>query len=294
MSRDAKGKGTPIAYTTVKVSMDPASRFAGFKPRENFGRPLFLAGIQYMGVNRLEKEFMGGTDCCETHLLHVTIEGELECRAGKKPLYIGPGDMLMAPARGPHWLRLAKAPATVVWFHLWQKPCWEFLLDVERHVQKVLNPTMLLQAAQAILYCAQGEDPLAGKLMTHYAEILLLCLSRELDLLQNPTERALQQRLQHVFNTVREHPAHSWSLDELARRMSLSPHSLSRLCKKHTGVTPMRKVAMIRMSIAEQLLQGTDLTLADIASRVGYKTEYAFSDAFMRVTAQRPGATRRI
>ncbi len=58
------------------------------------------------------------------------------------------------------------------------------------------------------------------------------------------------------------------------------------------GVTPMRKVTMIRMDLARQLLITSDLSLADIAGRGGYSSEYAFSDAFKRIHGKRPGAVR--
>jgi len=59
------------------------------------------------------------------------------------------------------------------------------------------------------------------------------------------------------------------------------------------GVSSREKVAALRIEAAQHLLRMTTRTLADIAAQVGYGTEYAFSDAFKRVTGCRPGALRR-
>ncbi len=41
------------------------------------------------------------------------------------------------------------------------------------------------------------------------------------------------------------------------------------------------------------MLAMTTLPLSVIAAQVGYRTEFAFSDAFKRLTGIRPGALRR-
>jgi AraC-like DNA-binding protein len=273
--------------------MDPACRVEAFGPSHDFGASLCQAGIQGLGIDRLEGDFYGGSDCCETHHLHATVDGLLECQADNDPLQVRAGEMLVAPARGPHRLVSRQSPTTAVWVHLCQSPRWDFLLDSGRHVQKVLNLSMLLHTVEAILQCSSEAEPYGRQLLPHYSEILLICLTRELDMLHNPAERAVQQRLLQVWNNVRDDPNYPWSVDEMARRAGVSVHYLPEICKKLTGVTPMHKVAIIRMEIARHLLLATNMTLGEIAARVGYRTEYAFSDAFKRVTSLRPGAVRR-
>jgi transcriptional regulator GlxA family with amidase domain len=47
------------------------------------------------------------------------------------------------------------------------------------------------------------------------------------------------------------------------------------------------------MQEAEDLLTGTDLSVAQIAARLGYTSDVAFRKAFRKVTGASPGKVRR-
>jgi len=49
-----------------------------------------------------------------------------------------------------------------------------------------------------------------------------------------------------------------------------------------TGQPPLTYLTWWRMTTAARLLQNTDAPLEEIAGRVGYSTEFAFSKAFKR------------
>ena len=54
-------------------------------------------------------------------------------------------------------------------------------------------------------------------------------------------------------------------------------------------LSPMPHLARRRMVVAAELLLATDATLADIAGRVGYQSEFAFGRAFKRHHRVAPG-----
>lgn len=286
-------KETQANYRPVRVTADPACRIEAFDPSRDLAKPLFEAGLGRMGINRLRGHFSAGSDCCETHLLHATISGEIVCEAGDKPLRIRKGEMLIAPARGPHRLRMTKQPCTVAWIHIRQTPQWEFLQAMGRHVQRLIDPEGFRRVMEAILRASRAEERSGAELLHHYAEILLILLSRELEHQHSPTDREVQIRLQQLWDVVRDDPASKWSLPVMAKRVGISRGYLPGICRRLFGVTPMQKVTFIRMEKAQDLLRMTSLTLSEVAGRVGYQTEFAFSDAFERVNRCRPGAFRR-
>jgi AraC-like DNA-binding protein len=59
------------------------------------------------------------------------------------------------------------------------------------------------------------------------------------------------------------------------------------------GEPPLAYVTRWRMQKAAGLLRQSSATLADIAERVGYDSEAAFSKAFKRAVGTAPGAYRR-
>ena len=54
----------------------------------------------------------------------------------------------------------------------------------------------------------------------------------------------------------------------------------------------MRYIARWRMQTAVTWLQEEDLTLSELAARLGYQSEAAFSRAFNRVMGRAPGSVR--
>ena len=72
-------------------------------------------------------------------------------------------------------------------------------------------------------------------------------------------------------------PAKHWSLEELAGIIHLSPSYFCRRYKQLTGITPMQELKRLRIRVALNLIQGTDLPLKVIASRCGFSNAYHFS-----------------
>jgi transcriptional regulator GlxA family with amidase domain len=84
------------------------------------------------------------------------------------------------------------------------------------------------------------------------------------------------------------------SLDSLATSAGMSRSAFALRFKKRLGLSPIEYLAKWRMYRASELLQGEGLSLGQVASRVGYESEIAFSRAFKREFAVSPGAYRRL
>lgn len=88
-------------------------------------------------------------------------------------------------------------------------------------------------------------------------------------------------------------PEHDWSVAALASRAAVSRSLLDRRFRLVLGRSPIRYLTEWRMHVASDLLATTDLTVFQIARRVGYESEEAFSRAFKRVTTLPPSTWRR-
>lgn len=76
---------------------------------------------------------------------------------------------------------------------------------------------------------------------------------------------------------LRAHRAENISRDKLAALFHLSPGSLSRLAKQHTGMEFSKLRLLYRLELADELLRSTDLTTEEIAARCGFKyTSYFY------------------
>jgi AraC-like DNA-binding protein len=102
------------------------------------------------------------------------------------------------------------------------------------------------------------------------------------------TEPVLGKALSLLHQT----PERPWQLTELANACGVSRTSLGDYFKQVLGVAPMQYLTEWRMhKVREQLLVG-DESIARIAGRVGYASEWSFSKAYKRVFDEGPGATR--
>lgn len=87
-------------------------------------------------------------------------------------------------------------------------------------------------------------------------------------------------------------PELDWSVAELASRVAVSRSLLDQRFRQLLGRPPIRYLTEWRMHLAANLLATTDLTVFQIARRVGYESEEAFSRAFKRSTDIPPTAWR--
>lgn len=96
-----------------------------------------------------------------------------------------------------------------------------------------------------------------------------------------------------ALSVLHERPAQGWTLDELAREIGMSRSMLAERFAHFVGIPPMQYLAQWRMQLAATLLSGTSLNLAEIAERVGYGSETAFSRAYKRQVGVAPADWRR-
>jgi len=112
-----------------------------------------------------------------------------------------------------------------------------------------------------------------------------------------PTEPAWlglrHDSVRRVLTQIHDRPAHDWSLEELARAGGMSRSVLSERFTEALGVPPMQYVSQRRMRLAAGLLASTSLSLAEIATRVGYGSEAALSRAYKRCVGVPPAEWRR-
>ena len=87
-------------------------------------------------------------------------------------------------------------------------------------------------------------------------------------------------------------PAAPWTIDALAREVSLSRATLTRRFTNLVGEAPLTYLTRWRMDLAAQHLRETGDAVSSIAHSVGYTSEFAFSRAFARLRGVAPGRYR--
>jgi AraC-like DNA-binding protein len=94
-----------------------------------------------------------------------------------------------------------------------------------------------------------------------------------------------------ALTLLHDRPAEAWSLDSLAKAVGTSRSILAERFHAYVGTPPMHYLARWRMQLAATWL-ASNLALAEVAERVGYGSEAAFSRAFKRLVGVAPSAWR--
>ncbi|MEV0275652.1 AraC family transcriptional regulator [Streptomyces sp. NPDC050610] len=99
--------------------------------------------------------------------------------------------------------------------------------------------------------------------------------------------------VRHGIAVMRERLSHPLTLAEVAAEVNLSVYHFIRVFREATGETPHRYLTRLRIERARRLLDGTGLTIGEIAGRCGFAGPGSLSAAFLAHVGVRPSAYRR-
>jgi AraC-like DNA-binding protein len=95
-----------------------------------------------------------------------------------------------------------------------------------------------------------------------------------------------------ALEAVHTAPSQPWTVADLAGEAGVSRALLAKRFNEVMGEPPLTYLTEWRMELAEELLADPDLTVAQVARRVGYADQFGFSNAFKRRKGKSPTAFR--
>ncbi len=96
-----------------------------------------------------------------------------------------------------------------------------------------------------------------------------------------------------ALHALHRDPALPWTVETLGTRAGLSRAAFSRRFTTLVGRPPLTYLTWWRMATAARMLRESDASLGDVATRTGYASEFAFTNAFKREYGTAPGRYRR-
>ena len=126
-----------------------------------------------------------------------------------------------------------------------------------------------------------------------FSEMLRLYLEERADTALTGWLAALRDPVVgQAMSLLHTDPAHAWTVAELAQAVTVSRTVLVDGFVRLLGRPPIRYLTEWRLNLATGLLRTSDLGVGEIALRVGYTSEEAFSRAFKRAFGQAPAHWR--
>lgn len=162
------------------------------------------------------------------------------------------------------------------------------LLPAVVHVQE---STRLSQLVRMVSEESADQKPGREFMLSRLVELLLI------EAMRSTTARRAapgllrglgDERLACALKQMHDHIDRSWTVAQLAKVAALSRSAFFERFTRMVGVAPMEYLLAWRMEIAKELLRGKDLTVAQVAERVGYGSSSTFSVAFSRRIGQPP------
>jgi AraC-like DNA-binding protein len=156
-----------------------------------------------------------------------------------------------------------------------------------------LQSTLRLVAAEAQALRAGSEA-----VITRLADVLVLEIIRTW-VAHAPAERvgwlgALRDRqIGLALSLIQRDPTRRWTVASLANAIGMSRSAFAARFTELVGKPVMHYVTQWKMHAAHLSLRQESASVGELAQRLGYSTEAAFSRAFKRVTGLSPGAVKR-
>ena len=156
-----------------------------------------------------------------------------------------------------------------------------------------IQSTVRLMAVEARELRPGGET-----VITRLADVLVIQAIRSW-IEQDPAARsgwlgALRDpQVGRAITLIHRDPARAWTVESLATEVAMSRSAFAARFAELLGEPPMRYVARWRMHVALAWLKEDNAALGELALRLGYQSEAAFSRAFKRLLGVSPGAVRR-
>ncbi len=157
-----------------------------------------------------------------------------------------------------------------------------------------------LQGTLAVL-AAEAREPRPGgeAVITRLADVLVIQALRAW-LETDPGARtgwlgALRdEQIGRAIGLIHRDPARDWTVASLAHELAMSRSAFAARFTALAGEPVMAYVTRWRMQVALAALRDEGATVAQLADRLGYRSEAAFARAFKRETGMPPGAVRRL
>jgi AraC family transcriptional regulator len=232
-------------------------------------------------------------------LLRTPKEFELRCSGVNRVVPPRPGSVLVVPAGSPARWRWSSHTDSL---HVFLEPglvgrvaAEAFELDPARAAVPPLDGLDLPQIRAAMLAVNDEltADAAGGGLAAEsLANLLAVHLIRGAAAPPLPARRAdgalPRGKLRAVVEYVEEHLGAGLTLEQMAAAAHLSVYHFARQFKAATGLPPHQYVVLRRVERAKRLLQGGDLSLAEVAACAGFSDQSQLSHHFKRLVGVTP------
>lgn len=233
----------------------------------------------HVGYREVETQWSTIPHFHEYHEMIVHVAGKTRVVSERKQLTASAGDVLVYPAHVAH---LERALETGAHYYI------SFILtDVGSSIHRICDEDGRIRKMSEWMHedCSQPGHGKSAKI-----ELLMRAITAEFFERLGETSNDTVVRTQHY---IRTRISAALNLEALARNASMSKYHFLRTFKLQSGRTPMDEVRSIRLDYARDLLITTELSVKEVANKVGFGSEDSMSRRFREKFSMPPSEFRR-
>jgi len=237
-------------------------------------------------------------------------QGHVICLVDDEPVHLSAGDILILSSEQTHLYQSPTEDAKILFFvfslealampqtHVFQKEFVRPLQEGMLTLPQKLDPShpAYAQAVERMNQRYVTFSSGSNYKLNRYSAVVNLCLA--LAPWCKPIEDAFPVRVNRntsVRYTIQY--IHNWyfrplTLKSIADKVHLNPNYLSTLFHEKTGETVTQYLTRIRIDAAVYLLQNSELNIAQIAEKTGFRSESTFYQQFRKRMGTSPKVIR--
>lgn len=251
--------------------------------------------IPMFGQNYCHSEYRNVRQGSEITVIGFVLEGQGMVKVNSLTYYPKKGDVFILPKGSDHEVK-ADPKQQEYWTYLWYNLRGNSirLLEAFRLQSTILIPDIpyLEPTFRKSFELMQGEKPDNEQL-----HIMLLMNCTEIFFkLANILEKRksiLPVQIQQMKQYLEKQDLNSFHSSRMSRHFAMSFKQINRLFKKEIGTTVYDYLMIKKINTAKLLLEDTDLSINEIAYRIGYADPHYFSNVFRKKTGFTPTEYRK-
>jgi AraC family transcriptional regulator of arabinose operon len=228
----------------------------------------------------------------DDNLLIFCVDGEGSLETSARNARIHAGELVILPANTPHHYRASRErPWSIYWCHFTGHRAKDYVQLItggrETLTLAAINRVKLMRDFQSLLNVRE----------TGYRELPFIHASAQLK--QILSFIALQSRnrqsgdsaglnLSMIDEMMRSNIEKSLTLDELAAACNLSKFHFANKYREATVYSPIKHFLHMKVEMACELLDTTDLRISAVSRAIGYDDPLYFSRLFKKITGLSP------
>ena len=218
------------------------------------------------------------------------LEGEYLEAVRHQEIVCGPRMVLFRPPLIEHWSSKGKAGARALFLEVSER--W---LNEIREYSLILSRPSLLQSAHIhTLAASMSRQWTAGSRAAPLAvEGLLYEIAADICQEKPESKEHRPKWLNTVLELLHEKFNEPLKLSDVAREVGYHPVHVTRVFRRHYGVSMGDFIRQLRIDFAREHLLRNDMPLVDVALSAGFPSQAYFSTTFKRETGLTPGQYRR-